>query len=243
MSAELKSVPAGEDSPPFSPGDIVYCMEPPESGYLVANWPYEVERCVWWEGGWLVRLPGKLGYFLASRFEKALDGRNTVRRRADVETEEVDRVMGRVEFTDTSAGRKNWATGETTVLFPDSSNGCPQCRYGQDPCVCPTGMTEGERAVIGAAMANLLHAADTGQITEKDAVTLPQHYARFKIEPINFICSNGLNFFQGNVIKYIMRWDAKNGLEDLRKAQRYLTMFIKFVEGDADWWRSGKGSG
>jgi hypothetical protein len=73
--------------------------------------------------------------------------------------------------------------------------------------------------------------------TLKDAVVLPEHYARFTIEPIRFICENNLNFFQGNILKYILRWDAKNGLEDLRKAERYLKMFIRFVEKDPDWWR------
>lgn len=88
-----------------------------------------------------------------------------------------------------------------------------------------------------ASLANLLNAADLGQLTEADAVTVPQHYARFKIEPIRFICENNLNFFQGNILKYVLRYDAKNGLEDLKKAQRYLTMFIKFIEGDPNWWR------
>jgi hypothetical protein len=88
-----------------------------------------------------------------------------------------------------------------------------------------------------ASVANLLASADAGLITESDAVNLPAHYARFKIEPIRFICENGLNFFQGNIVKYVLRSDAKNGLEDLRKAQRYLSMWIKFLEGDEDWWR------
>jgi hypothetical protein len=37
-----------------------------------------------------------------------------------------------------------------------------------------------------------------------------------------------------------MRYDAKNGMEDLKKAQRYLTMFIKWVEGNPDLWRKGE---
>lgn len=80
--------------------------------------------------------------------------------------------------------------------------------------------------------------AEPDEKTKSDNVVLPHHYARFKIEPVRFICENGLNFFQANIIKYILRWDAKNGLEDLRKARRYLDMFIKFVEGDPDWWRA-----
>lgn len=74
--------------------------------------------------------------------------------------------------------------------------------------------------------------------TEKlgyDAVTFPQHYTRFKIEPIKFIVENELTFWQGSVIKYVLRYDAKNGLEDLKKARRYLDMQIKRMEGDVDW--------
>ncbi len=71
-----------------------------------------------------------------------------------------------------------------------------------------------------------------------DAIVLPEHYARFPIEPIRFIVENNLNFMQGNIVKYVLRWDAKNGLEDLRKAQRYLTMLMKFVAKDPDWWKA-----
>ncbi|MCW2317127.1 hypothetical protein M2322_002681 [Rhodoblastus acidophilus] len=92
-------------------------------------------------------------------------------------------------------------------------------------------------AVQEAAVANLLVAADNGQITEADVVTLPHHYTRFKIEPIRFIIENNLNFHQANIIKYILRYDAKNGLEDLKKARRMLDMFIAWVEGDANWWK------
>lgn len=36
--------------------------------------------------------------------------------------------------------------------------------------------------------------------------------------------------YTGNVIKYICRWNKKNGLEDLRKAQWYLNHLIEEVE-------------
>lgn len=89
------------------------------------------------------------------------------------------------------------------------------------------------QSTLGAQVANILSAADRGE----DMVNLPPHYARFKIEPMHFTVENGLNWFQGNVLKYILRYDAKNGMEDLRKAQRYLEMFIKWVDGDPDWWK------
>jgi len=63
-----------------------------------------------------------------------------------------------------------------------------------------------------------------------DAVFRPSHYARWAVEPITFITANKLDFLTGNVIKYVMRHDAKNGLEDLRKAARYLEILIEDTE-------------
>lgn len=68
-----------------------------------------------------------------------------------------------------------------------------------------------------------------------DPVERPHHYTRFAIEPIYFIMENELPFAIGNVIKYVCRHDAKNGIEDLKKARRYLDMLIKQKEGDEDF--------
>lgn len=70
-----------------------------------------------------------------------------------------------------------------------------------------------------------------------DAVILPHHYSRFKIEPVRFIAENGIPFMPGNVIKYVCRHDAKNGVEDLKKARRYLDMMIAKAEKNEDWWK------
>lgn len=63
-----------------------------------------------------------------------------------------------------------------------------------------------------------------------DNVHQPHHYARFVIEPVTFINANKLPFNIGNVIKYAVRYDAKNGLEDLKKARRYLDIHIECLE-------------
>ena len=47
------------------------------------------------------------------------------------------------------------------------------------------------------------------------------HYKEFKIQPIEFITKNKLNFIQGNIIKYVCRFDKKNGNEDIDKAIHY----------------------
>lgn len=54
-----------------------------------------------------------------------------------------------------------------------------------------------------------------------------EHYKQQRIQPWDFIASNDLDFFQGNIVKYITRWKDKDGIEDLHKAQHYLTKYIE----------------
>jgi hypothetical protein len=68
----------------------------------------------------------------------------------------------------------------------------------------------------------------------------PSHYSRWKIEPIEFIRANQLDALRANIIKYIMRYDAKEGLNDLLKARRYLDWLIEDAQVDD---RSGKSQG
>lgn len=37
-------------------------------------------------------------------------------------------------------------------------------------------------------------------------------------------------FFSGNVVKYVLRHSKKNGLEDLKKAQKYFGWLIEVLE-------------
>lgn len=69
-----------------------------------------------------------------------------------------------------------------------------------------------------------------------DTIIHPQHYARWKMEPIEFIAINDLPWWLANVIKYTMRFDAKDGLQDLYKARSYLEMKIREVEGHTRFW-------
>ena len=47
------------------------------------------------------------------------------------------------------------------------------------------------------------------------------HYMYFDIQPYEFISKNNLSFFQGNVIKYVCRYQRKGGVEDLKKIVHY----------------------
>ena len=52
------------------------------------------------------------------------------------------------------------------------------------------------------------------------------HYMKYKIQPYKFIRANNLNFFQGNVIKYVIRYLNKNKIEDLKKIIHYCELEI-----------------
>jgi hypothetical protein len=56
------------------------------------------------------------------------------------------------------------------------------------------------------------------------------HYMDKSIQPWDYIVSNNLGFLEGNIVKYITRWNYKGGVEDLRKAQHYLAKLIEIQE-------------
>ena len=76
--------------------------------------------------------------------------------------------------------------------------------------------------------------------TSNDSVTHPSHYTSGKIEVIDFITDQSLDFCLGNVIKYVSRAGKKKGdnnqtildktIEDLKKARFYLDYKIKTLE-------------
>ena len=60
------------------------------------------------------------------------------------------------------------------------------------------------------------------------------HYSDLAIEPIDFITANNLGFCEGNIVKYIARWKAKNGIEDLKKARWYIDFLIESLENETE---------
>ena len=71
--------------------------------------------------------------------------------------------------------------------------------------------------------------------TQSDPVNSPTHYQTGLIETIDSIKNIlGHEKFQayciGNVIKYLSRYREKNGLEDLKKAETYVSFIIKSYE-------------
>jgi len=67
-----------------------------------------------------------------------------------------------------------------------------------------------------------------------DPVERPEHYAKGGVECIHYIEERlgplFQGYLQGNVIKYLHRYrDKGNPLQDLEKAQWYLTELINYV--------------
>jgi hypothetical protein len=77
---------------------------------------------------------------------------------------------------------------------------------------------------------------DEWEEKENDLVNHPSHYTQGKFEVIDII-EDATNSLQGieavcvaNILKYVLRYKFKNGVQDLKKAQWYLTRLIKKLE-------------
>tara|TARA_R110002126_G_scaffold66781_1_gene169631 strand:+ start:360 stop:632 length:273 start_codon:yes stop_codon:yes gene_type:complete len=71
-----------------------------------------------------------------------------------------------------------------------------------------------------------------GDATLSDNVNSPDHYNFAGIECIDAIRAatgpEGFDsYLQGNIMKYLWRYQYKNGVEDLKKAQWYLSRLIE----------------
>jgi hypothetical protein len=88
--------------------------------------------------------------------------------------------------------------------------------------------------VIANAIKQAVETAKNKMPVSNNAIK-PDHYAVGGIQPLEYMkikmspeAYNG--FLLGNVIKYVSRFDYKNGLEDLKKAQNYLNMLVAECE-------------
>lgn len=57
------------------------------------------------------------------------------------------------------------------------------------------------------------------------------HYKSMPIQPVEYITKNSIPYLEGNVIKYVSRHSAKNGLEDIKKAIHYLQLIAELQYG------------
>jgi len=66
-----------------------------------------------------------------------------------------------------------------------------------------------------------------------DVQVAGSHYKKHGIQPVEYIHTNNIGYFEGNVIKYVSRWRNKNGVKDLEKAKHYIDLLIE-LEGKLD---------
>lgn len=72
-----------------------------------------------------------------------------------------------------------------------------------------------------------------------DPVNHPGHYCKGGIECIDAIRASMSaeafrGFLKGNIMKYVFRYEVKNGIEDLKKAQWYLNRLVGECEKDTN---------
>ncbi|AVU91343.1 DUF3310 domain-containing protein [Listeria monocytogenes] len=68
-----------------------------------------------------------------------------------------------------------------------------------------------------------------------DNVNNPSHYTSGGIETLDYIkakVKDYPSYVAGNILKYVSRYEHKNGIEDLKKAQFYLNDLIEWMESD-----------
>jgi hypothetical protein len=101
-------------------------------------------------------------------------------------------------------------------------------------------ITHGGTKVCGSCYLeeNTIYKGSTMQIVKSDNIN-PDHYKSGGIELIDVLEAKlGLQgfkgFLAGNVLKYVVRYDKKNGVEDLQKALWYLNKLIGTVEKDGE---------
>ena len=70
------------------------------------------------------------------------------------------------------------------------------------------------------------------KMSKEEKVKHPLHY-NHGIEMWDYAHSHNLDFFEGNIIKYVTRWKHKNGIQDLEKAKQYLDKLIELNENNS----------
>ena len=69
-------------------------------------------------------------------------------------------------------------------------------------------------------------------MSAKDIQFGGSHYKNMAIQPVEYIHRNALGFCEGSVIKYVSRWRAKGGVEDLKKARHFIDLLIEMEAGE-----------
>lgn len=81
----------------------------------------------------------------------------------------------------------------------------------------------------------LIEEVESGAEHRPDFVNHPPHYTKGGIECIEAIRASMTDdgfkaYLKGNIMKYLWRYEHKNGVQDLQKAQWYLNELIMMLQ-------------
>lgn len=119
--------------------------------------------------------------------------------------------------------------------------GCPNCSHAGIPtykspcneCIDHKGYPMWERMLTDAEL------SQTAEDMKPDNINHQTHYTECSLECIDVMLAvfgrrAVTDFCIINAFKYMWRYEYKNGLEDLQKAERYLAMATTFQMGNAE---------
>ena len=66
------------------------------------------------------------------------------------------------------------------------------------------------------------------------------HYATGGPQHWDMVAQFNLDYFQGQITKYLFRWRKKNGVQDLEKARHFLDKYIELANAEADSQRASE---
>ncbi|EAE1298288.1 DUF3310 domain-containing protein [Listeria monocytogenes] len=90
-------------------------------------------------------------------------------------------------------------------------------------------------SVKNDALDEVVYSKSSKTLTNDDCINSPSHYTAGGIETLGYIkakVKDYPSYAVGNILKYVSRYEHKNGIEDLKKAQFYLNDLIEFMESD-----------
>lgn len=126
-------------------------------------------------------------------------------------------------YTTEKAFKTNFVIPEIEINF-DLSMGEPEKEFAEEYCKKDNDLT-----------AKMYEALTDGVEPKTDLIDKQDHYTNNGIQPIQIMKANMTKekyrgFLEGNILKYTLRYEDKNGLEDLKKAKTYLTWLIEDIE-------------
>lgn len=78
--------------------------------------------------------------------------------------------------------------------------------------------------------------SDTQTTSANERQVGGSHYKTGGEEHWDRVARLGLDYFQGQITKYVERWKKKNGLEDLKKARHFLDKYIEIESAKTTPW-------